>query len=159
METIYIGLGSNQDNPDRQLEEARHRIAGQIGAVVAESQIYRTQAWGKTDQPDFLNQVIEVHTRLSPREVLDHLLRIEQQMGRVRNEKWSPRPIDLDLLFFGTRVVKEPGLKVPHPFLHVRNFVLYPLCELAPHFMHPELQLSIEQLKSESPDTLLIQPV
>ncbi len=159
METIYIGLGSNQDGPDRQLQEACRQIAGQVGAVVAASRVYRTQAWGKTDQPDFLNQVVESQTRLSPREVMDQLLRIEQQMGRIRYEKWSPRRIDLDLLFYGSRIVNESGLQIPHPFLHLRNFVLYPLCELAPHFIHPVLQVSIEHLKTESPDPLLIEPV
>lgn len=118
--------------------------------------VYETQAWGMTDQPDFLNQVLEVATTLSPEELLEQIKQIEQQMGRERRVKWGERLIDIDILFYEQAVIYTEKLKIPHPFLHERNFVLIPLQEIAPDFQHPVLQHSISQLLKSSKDLLYV---
>jgi 2-amino-4-hydroxy-6-hydroxymethyldihydropteridine diphosphokinase len=129
----YVGLGSNLG--DR--EQAIRSAAGLIGARRL-SRIVETEPWGNEQQPKFLNAVAEVETDLEPRALLDLLLEVEQQLGRERDgAHWGPRTIDLDLLLYGGRVIDEPGLTVPHPFLHERLFVLEPLAELAPGAVIP----------------------
>jgi 2-amino-4-hydroxy-6-hydroxymethyldihydropteridine diphosphokinase len=124
----YIGLGSNLGDREAAIRSA----AGLIGARRL-SQIAETEPWGNEQQPKFLNAVAEVETELEPRALLELLLGVEQQLGRERDgTHWGPRTIDLDLLLYGDRVIDEPGLAVPHPFLHERLFVLAPLAELAP---------------------------
>ena len=103
--------------------------------VVGVSSLYRTPPWGKTDQPDFLNAAAEVLTSHSPRELLDLCLDAERRLKRVRQERWGPRLIDIDILVFGDRVVHESGLEIPHPRMLERAFVLAPLAEIAPDFM------------------------
>jgi 2-amino-4-hydroxy-6-hydroxymethyldihydropteridine diphosphokinase len=124
----YIGLGSNLG--DR--EQAIRRAAELIGAQRL-SAIVETEPWGYAEQPRFLNAVAEIDTPLTPRQLLTHLLDVERRLGRERvGPKWGPRTIDLDLLLYGSEVIDEPGLTVPHPHLHERLFVLEPLAELAP---------------------------
>jgi 2-amino-4-hydroxy-6-hydroxymethyldihydropteridine diphosphokinase len=124
----YVGLGSNLG--DR--EALIRRAAEAIGARRL-SRIRETEPWGYEEQPAFLNAVAEVSTTLQPRQLLDHLLDVERRLGRERGgPRWGPRAIDLDLLLYGDEVVDEPGLKVPHPFLLERLFVLEPLAELVP---------------------------
>ena len=106
--------------------------------MLAVSQLRETEPVGKTDQPEFLNGAVSVETSLSPRELLDALLRVEQELGRVRDEeRWGPRTIDLDLLVYGDEIVNEPGLRVPHPRLHERRFALEPLVDLEPELEIP----------------------
>ena len=102
-------------------------------SIRAQSRLYRSPPWGRTDQDDFINAVIELRTRLAPRVLLDYLLEVESRFGRVRGEgdKWGPRTLDLDLLVFGEEVLDLPGMHVPHPHLHERAFVLVPLAEIA----------------------------
>jgi 2-amino-4-hydroxy-6-hydroxymethyldihydropteridine diphosphokinase len=127
-EVAYVGLGSNLGDREAAIRSA----AGLIGARRL-SQIVETEPWGNEEQPRFLNAVAEVETELEPRALLDLLLEVERQLGRERDgTHWGPRTIDLDLLLYGDRVIDEPGLTVPHPFLHERLFVLEPLAELAP---------------------------
>ncbi len=128
MTVAYVGLGANLG--DR--EAAIRAAAGRIGARRLSS-IRETEPWGYEAQPRFLNAVAEVETELEPRPFLDRLLAVERELGRVRaGPRYGPRTIDLDLLLYGDRVVDEPGLRVPHPRLHERRFVLEPLAELAP---------------------------
>jgi 2-amino-4-hydroxy-6-hydroxymethyldihydropteridine diphosphokinase len=135
MTVAYIGLGANLG--DR--EESIRKAAELIGATRI-STIRETEPWGVTDQPLFLNAVAEVEWAGSPRELLDHLLEVERELGRVRDgSRWGPREIDLDLLLFGDEVIGEPGLTVPHPELAGRLFVLEPLAELAPDLDVPEI--------------------
>lgn len=122
------------------------------GEVMAASSLYRTAPWGKTEQAEFLNQAFEIHTELEPQELLETILAIEKHMGRSRQEKWGPRLIDIDILFFGDKIIKSPELIIPHPHLEERNFVLAPLAEIAPDFLHPLLQKTIRRLLEESPD-------
>ena len=155
METnIFLSLGSNQGDSQKILPEAIRMIGSQAGTVVKVSSVYRTAAWGKADQPDFLNQVIQVQSSLMPAELMDAMLGIEQSLGRHRTEKWAPRTIDIDLLFYGDNVTTSPSLTLPHPHLQNRNFVLIPLDEIAPDFIHPVLKKTVRTLLAACEDTL-----
>ncbi|KFN41169.1 2-amino-4-hydroxy-6-hydroxymethyldihydropteridine diphosphokinase [Arenimonas oryziterrae] len=137
---VFVGLGSNLGESAETLDEAIFALDElPQTSVRAQSAFYRTPAWGRTDQPDFLNAVVELQSRLVPRVLLDHLLSIEQRFGRVRSEedRWGPRSLDLDLLVYGDQTVYEPGLHLPHPRLHERAFVLVPLAEIAPSLEIP----------------------
>ena len=128
MTVAYVGLGSNLGD-----REALIRRAAELVGARRLSAVIETEPWGRVDQPPFLNAVAEVETALGPRAFLDRLLAVEQSLGRDRaGERWGPRTIDLDLLLFGSLELDEPGLRVPHPYLHERRFVLEPLAELAP---------------------------
>lgn len=134
MAIVFIGLGSNLDNPRAQLTqaiEALQQLPESVNPRV--SSMYRSRPMGPQDQPDYVNAVMQLDTRLSPLELLDQLQSIEQQQGRVRGEvRWGPRTLDLDLLLYDQQVIDLPRLKIPHPGLHERSFVLYPLFEIAP---------------------------
>ncbi len=135
-----IGLGANLGN-------ARASVLDALGVLdllpktrlLRSSRLYRTPAWGQTAQPDFINAVALLDTKLEARALLDRLLAIERDFGRMRsaNERWGPRTLDLDLLLFGDAVIDEPGLQVPHPHLHERAFVLVPLADIAPELTIP----------------------
>lgn len=134
----YVGLGSNLGDRRATLERAVEHLAEHSDIrVVAVSTIRTTEPWGSAAQPPFLNAVVAVDTRLSPRAVLEVLLEIEQRLGRVRGQRWGPRTVDLDLLLYDDAVVDEPGLVVPHPRLHERRFALEPLAELDPGLFVP----------------------
>ena len=136
----YVGVGGNEGDVAATLEEARWAIdALPQTSVRRHSSTYRTPAWGRTDQPDFLNAVFEVQTRMVARVLLEALLGIEQRFGRVRRaeDRWGPRVLDLDLLLYGDQVTDAPGLCLPHPRLHERAFVLVPLAEIAPALAVP----------------------
>jgi 2-amino-4-hydroxy-6-hydroxymethyldihydropteridine diphosphokinase len=129
----YIALGSNLDGPREQVLAACGRI-GRLAAtrIEARSRLYSTRPMGPQDQPDYINAAIGVVTQLEPKALLDALLQIERQMGRVRCEQWGPRLIDLDLVWMVGGAIREPGLSLPHPGVSSRNFVLYPLSDIAP---------------------------
>lgn len=135
----YVGLGSNLAVPARQVAAALHRLANWPGVRgLRASRLYRTQPWGRFDQPDFVNAVAEIAYGGSPYALLTGLLAIEREAGRVRGEaRWGPRSLDLDLLVFGGSRIDVPGLSVPHPRLAERAFVLLPLLELAPALRIP----------------------
>lgn len=136
----YVSLGSNLDEPPRQVREALQRLGAMTGvAALRCSEFYVSRPLGGLDQPDYVNAVAGFVTQLPPAELLQRLLAIETVMGRVRTEKWAARRIDLDLLLCGRTSVAEPGLSLPHPGIASRNFVLYPLAELAPTLEIPGL--------------------
>jgi 2-amino-4-hydroxy-6-hydroxymethyldihydropteridine diphosphokinase len=157
MERVFLLLGSNQGNKAEYLHEARKRLAASAGEQVALSSIYRTAAWGKTDQPDFYNQVIELTTRLSPHALLEEILSIEISMGRKRLERWGERIIDIDILLFGSRIINEHGLTLPHPQLPMRRFALAPLAELAGDVIHPVANITINSLLTACSDALEVE--
>lgn len=151
---VYLLLGSNLGNREKQLAEALQKVESQTGTILKASSIYETQAWGKTDQSAFLNQVVMVSSLFSPHELLMKLLKLEEDLGRQRNELWGPRIIDLDILFFGDSVVHQPDLVIPHPEIAKRRFTLVPLVEIAPDFVHPLLKKTSRQLLAECTDPL-----
>ncbi|MEN9569058.1 MAG: 2-amino-4-hydroxy-6-hydroxymethyldihydropteridine diphosphokinase [Bacteroidota bacterium] len=154
MNKVYLLLGSNMGNSRQLLSTAIKHIETFIGSVSRASGIYVTAAWGHTNQPDFLNQVIIIETTLDADATLNNILEIEKKMGRVRTTKNAPRVIDIDILFFNKAVINSRHLQVPHPLLQNRRFVLVPLNELSPGFKHPVLQQSIHQLLVNCPDKL-----
>ncbi len=127
-----------------------------MGRVIRSSGLYKTAAWGKTDQPDFLNQVIIAETNLSPSLAMQVILDIEEKMGRVRTEKNAPRIIDIDILYYNKSVIAEINLVIPHPALQSRKFVLVPLNELSPNFIHPVLKKTNHQLLLKCRDKLQV---
>jgi 2-amino-4-hydroxy-6-hydroxymethyldihydropteridine diphosphokinase len=149
---IYLSLGSNLGETSRHLEKAISLIGQKCGEVLQRSAVYRTKAWGKTDQPDFLNQVLKLSCRKTAPALMKDILAIETEMGRTRGEKWGPRIIDIDLLFYGNEIIEEPGLTVPHPGIAERKFVLVPLNDLAPDLIHPSLWKSVGEMLRACPD-------
>jgi 2-amino-4-hydroxy-6-hydroxymethyldihydropteridine diphosphokinase len=138
--TAFVGLGSNLDEPIRQVRAALRRLeAVEATRVVACSSLYRSAPFGPVKQPDFVNAVVAIETSLAPRRLLEALQAIERDIGREIGERWGPRRIDLDLLVYGDDVIDEPGLTVPHPGIAERNFVLLPLGEIAPDLVVPGL--------------------
>ncbi len=139
------------------LQLALQQIELIIGEVVTQSSVYKTTPWGNIHQNDFLNQVLCVSTHFSPDELMMHLLEIEKQMGRTRTVKNAPRIIDIDILFYANEVYSSPIVTIPHPLLHQRRFVLQPLSELNPDFVHPGYNKTIKQLLTECADTGLVE--
>jgi 2-amino-4-hydroxy-6-hydroxymethyldihydropteridine diphosphokinase len=134
----YVGLGANLGAREETLRRALELLAAADGvSLLAVSQLRETEPVGVVDQPPFLNGAVALETTHTPRELLDLLLTIEASLGRVREERWGPRTVDLDLLVYGDEVVDAPGLRVPHPHLHERRFALEPLAELAPELDVP----------------------
>lgn len=132
-EVAYLGLGGNIGDPRTAMAKALRAIdADRMTDIAKVSSLYSTPPWGKLDQPPFLNAVVEVQTQRSPKALLDLCLDTEIQLKRVRGERFGPRLIDIDVLLYGTRSVKEIGLEIPHPRMFLRAFVLVPLAEIAP---------------------------
>ncbi len=154
MNKTYLLLGSNMGNSQQQLSIAIKNITQKIGGVIRKSKLYTTAAWGNTNQPDFLNQVIVVETKHTALQTIKTILGIEEEMGRVRTKKNAPRIIDIDILFFNKEIIAEKILTVPHPKIQNRRFVLIPLNELSPNFKHPVIKKTMHQLLVNCYDTL-----
>jgi 2-amino-4-hydroxy-6-hydroxymethyldihydropteridine diphosphokinase len=130
---VFLGLGGNLGDPAAAMAAALRILDADAGTrVVAVSSLYRTPPWGKTDQPDFLNAAAEIRTRHEPRALLALCLDAERALKRERRERWGPRIVDIDILAFGNRFIREPGLEIPHPRIFERAFVIVPLAEIAP---------------------------
>lgn len=151
--TVFLLLGANLGDRAATLQRAREHIQVDVGPVLLQSALYETAAWGVTDQPVFLNQVLKVRSVFPPDEILTKTQAIENRLGRVRREKWGSRLIDIDLLYVDAIIQQSETLALPHPFLHERRFTLVPLAELAPDFVHPVFQKTNQQLLTECPDT------
>ena len=155
---IFLSLGSNLGDRKANLQNAR-RALERLGRIISLSPTYQTDAWGKTDQPAFYNQVIEMSSNHEPHEFLSGTLTIERDLGRVRDEKWGPRVIDIDILFFADCILNDRNLTLPHPGIALRKFVLVPLADIAPEFIHPVLQKNVVTLLKECSDGLNVERV
>ena len=154
MNKAYLLTGGNLGNREENLAKARDFIKQQCGNVINTSSIYETAAWGKKDQPAFLNQALELETNLNAKQLLRRILKVEKMMGRKRKEKFDPRIIDIDILLFNNVINNFKFLIIPHPELHNRRFALTPLAELAQELIHPVLNRSINSLLAACPDNL-----
>lgn len=157
MNIVYLLLGSNLGNPVKYLKDAEKSIIATVGQVAKKSHIYKTAAWGKTDQPDFYNRILIIETMLDAGSVLKYVLEIETNMGRMRNIKYEARTIDIDILFFNKEIINTSHLKVPHPLIQERRFVLVPLNELSPSFVHPSLKKTVSELLDICEDELNVE--
>jgi len=156
MNDVFLLLGSNMGERYSFLQQAIAGIKQEVGDIVKTSSVYETQAWGKTNEADYLNQVLLVQTMLQPLMLLNSVLRIELDLGRKREVKWGARTIDIDILFYNDTIVNKPGLLIPHPEVQNRRFTLEPLAEIAPDFIHPVLHKSMLQLKNDLQDCLIV---
>ena len=151
---VYLILGGNLGDRSANLKRAEALIREHIGNVVKSSSIYETEAWGKTDQPSFLNLVLIAETKLAPLKILEKIHKIENLLGRKREEHWGARTIDIDILFYVNEIIDLNNLVIPHPYITKRRFVLAPLLEIIPDFKHPVLKKTIKELYSGCEDNI-----
>lgn len=159
MNNVYLLIGGNMGNRQQYLREAKLLLAKHCGQPVKHSSVYETAAWGNTNQPSFLNEVLLLQTTLPPDDLMKKILEIEESMGRERKNKWDPRTIDIDILFYNDRLYKSSNVIIPHPEIQNRRFVLEPMNELNGNFIHPGLNRSIHQLLTECPDQLQVKRI
>lgn len=156
----YISIGSNLGDKVKNCLEAIERVSIKAEIeLICRSSFYRTEPWGYEDQDWFVNVVIGIKTSLNPEGLLHHLKDVERQLQKKKEELWGPRNIDLDILFFNNEIHEKPGLILPHPLLHLRRFVLVPLAEICPDFVHPRLNLSVRELLKRSLDKKKVVPL
>jgi len=154
---VYLLLGSNLGDRRSIIEEAIVRINKQLGVLVSKSSYYETAAWGNEDQPSFLNLAVGVNTSKTAHEVLKTILGIEEDLGRVRKDKWGARLIDIDIILYGEECVDDgERLKIPHPYMQERRFVLEPLSEIAAEVIHPVLKQNVLTILSNLRDSLTV---
>jgi len=146
-------------NREAALAKARKLISEQCGNLRSISSLYETAAWGKNDQPPFLNQALEIDSGFNPSQLLLQILEIEKEIGRIRKEKYGPRSIDIDILFFNDEKHDYPSLTIPHPEIQNRRFVLVPMNEITPALVHPVLKKTISDLLEECPDHLEVKEI
>jgi 2-amino-4-hydroxy-6-hydroxymethyldihydropteridine diphosphokinase len=156
MNKVYLLIGGNMGDRMANLAQAIHLINQEIGPIQLTSSIYETAAWGNTNQPDFLNQSLMLHTSLDEETLMHQLLNIEIGMGRKRDIPMGPRTIDLDIIYFNDLVIENELITIPHPKIAERRFVLIPLAEIAPKFLHPVLNKTNEALLKDCGDSLAV---
>ena len=156
MNEVYLQLGSNIGDRLDNLDQSIKIITERIGNVLERSSVYESTPWGVENQRNFLNQVIFVKSNFDPYTILDLVLQIEKDMGRIRIEKWGERIIDIDILFIDDLIIESENLCIPHEFIAKRKFVLQPMCEIAPGFIHPKLNKTISQLLEECIDEEIV---
>lgn len=159
MNTSFLLIGGNLGKREQNLTEARDLIGQNCGEILQSSSLYETAAWGKTDQPSFLNQALELRTELKAIPLLHELLKIEKKIGRVRKERYGPRLIDIDILLFNDEMRSEGELTLPHPEMQNRRFALAPLNEIAASVTHPVFHKTIAQLLKECADPLPVKKI
>ena len=154
-ETVFVLLGSNLGDRELLVNQASKMIGERCGKIVAKSRLYESEPWGFKSEHWFLNQVVKVETALSPDDLMKELLEIEKELGRDRSvphEGYVSRPMDLDILYFGSEIIDTQMVTAPHPRLHERRFTLLPLCDVAPDFVHPVMKKTNLQLLDECQD-------
>ncbi|HYH16363.1 MAG TPA: 2-amino-4-hydroxy-6-hydroxymethyldihydropteridine diphosphokinase [Flavisolibacter sp.] len=156
MQNAYLLTGGNTGDRYQFLASALKALETECGEILAVSALFETQAWGLNDQPPFLNQAVQLQTTLSAQVLLERILAIEILLGRVRDQKYGPRTIDIDIIFYGQEVIQEPGLVIPHPHLPNRRFALECLNDIAPSFIHPVIRKSVHTLLEECTDSLTV---
>lgn len=157
MNTCYLLLGGNLGDKEQNLKQAIALLEQKLGSTAKKSNIFITAAWGNENQPEFYNQAISISTTFSAIELLKIVLKVEEQLGRKRtNDKWQERIIDIDILFYNDEIIDLPELKIPHPFIQKRKFVLVPMNEIAGEMVHPVLGKSIKTLLFECTDKLQV---
>jgi 2-amino-4-hydroxy-6-hydroxymethyldihydropteridine diphosphokinase len=149
MNRVHIGIGSNLGDREARCTGALENLRRRGVRVTKVSSQFETDPWGVPDQPKFINMAVEAETALSPDDLLTVLKEIEHEMGREETSRYGPRVIDLDILFYGNQVIESGRLRVPHPLLHLRDFVLLPLSEIAPDTVHPQLNKTVKCLYEE----------
>ncbi|MEO6453098.1 MAG: 2-amino-4-hydroxy-6-hydroxymethyldihydropteridine diphosphokinase [Ginsengibacter sp.] len=154
MNKVYLLIGGNMGDRMSNIDAAVNFLDQEIGNVIIRSSIYETDAWGNTNQPNFLNQVILIETPIGAAECMQQIFSIENKMGRIRAEKNDPRIIDIDILFFNDEIINEPHLTIPHPQIQNRRFVLIPMNEVSPHLVHPVFNQTISKILSVCQDEL-----
>ncbi|WP_343558029.1 2-amino-4-hydroxy-6-hydroxymethyldihydropteridine diphosphokinase [Sphingobacterium sp.] len=159
MNNIYILLGTNLGDRFQQLDLARKQLESRIGAIIDASSVYETAAWGVEDQPAFLNQALLLTTDLQALDCLEITHSIEQELGRIRIKKWGERVIDIDLIYFNQDIIDLPTLRIPHPFIAERRFVLAPLVEIAPDYIHPLYKKNNVYLLDKCTDDLPVKKI
>lgn len=159
MNTVYLLLGSNIGDSKAHLATAQTHIENNIGKIIKASSLYSTEAWGDKSQPSFLNQIVIIETTLVAGETINTIFDIEEKMGRKRTLKNAPRIIDIDILFFNREIIQTKKLTVPHPEIENRRFVLVPMTELSPAFIHPLLHKNMQSLLEDCRDTLNVQKI
>lgn len=152
MNLVYLHLGSNIGDRGGFLQRARSYIQDEIGEIINSSKVYQTSPWGVDNQEDYLNQALCVKTIFPAKDILSKVLYIEKMMGRIRSVKWQAREIDIDILFFNNDIISTKDLEVPHPLLHKRLFVLQPLMDIAPIFIHPIYNQTISEMLESCSD-------
>lgn len=156
---VFLLVGGNIGDRLKNLQEAKKLIEKKIGTIEKVSSLYETAAWGMEDQPDFLNQALQVATSLAPLNLLDELLAVEREMGRIRNEKFGPRTVDIDILLYGDRTIDHHDLIIPHPRMAQRRFVLEPLAEIAANVKHPINHYTIAEMLQNCHDKLPVKKI
>jgi 2-amino-4-hydroxy-6-hydroxymethyldihydropteridine diphosphokinase len=159
MNEVYLCLGGNLGEREKNLTQAIAMIAERVGQVLSVSSVYETASWGVSEQPNYLNQVLKIVTDLKAKEVLNTCLEIEKEIGRTRNIKWENRLIDIDMLFFNAEIIDTPELKIPHPFIQERKFVLVPMAQIAGQLKHPILNKTIVELLADCKDDLEVKRI
>jgi 2-amino-4-hydroxy-6-hydroxymethyldihydropteridine diphosphokinase len=153
MSKVFLCIGTNLGNRESNLKEAVVMIREHIGRVLNYSSVYETAPWGFDTENNFLNMVIRVETSQAPDELMKKIFMVESMLGRIRKEeRYSSRVIDIDILLYEDQVIAQNGLRIPHPLMHVRRFVLAPLCEIAPQTQHPVLKTTIQSLLDNCKD-------
>ena len=156
MNSVFLCLGGNLGDRKENLENAIELLEKNAGTIIKRSSVYETASWGNTDQPAYLNQVLQLTTDLSAENLLDTCLNVERNLGRTRTMKWENRLIDIDILFFNSEIINIAKLKIPHPLLHERLFVLKPLNEIAPGYIHPVYNKTVKELFENCSDPLKV---
>jgi len=146
MHKVFVGIGTNLGNRHKNIEDTFKNLQFYSLKIIKKSPVYETKPYGLKEQPNFLNCVVEIEVEVSPEELLKKFLKIEKEMGRERKIPWGPRIIDLDILFYGNLVINEVNLKIPHPDIKNRFFVLKPLSDIAPRLVHPIFKKTIKQM-------------